>query len=176
MSLRAGLALAALCVASAVGGFSAYRYWQAAHAAAAAAEIWPDLQFRDLDGAPHQLSEWNGKLLLLNFWATWCTPCLKEIPLLVEAQKTHGARGFQVVGLALDKADPVRQFRDRLSINYPLMVGEADIVAGMEALGDTLGAFPFSVLIAPDGRILERISGDLSREELADLLQKHLAG
>jgi thiol-disulfide isomerase/thioredoxin len=173
LSSRSGLALLALCVASAVGGFSAYRFWQAGQTAPATVEIRPDLQFSDLDGKPRRLSEWDGKLLLLNFWATWCTPCLKEIPLLVEAQKTHAAHGLQIVGLALDKPEAVRAFRDRFGINYPLMVGETDIITGMDALGDTLGAFPFSVLIAPDGRILERISGDLSREELAELLQKH---
>ncbi len=174
MSLRGALALLALCLASAVGGVSAYRFWQAGQTVAAQVEIRPDLQFNDLAGAPHKLSEWDGKLLLLNFWATWCAPCLKEIPQLIEAQKTHAARGLQVVGLALDKPEAVRQFRDRFGINYPLMVGETDIVIGMEALGDTLGAFPFSVLIAPDGRILDRISGGLSREELEELLGKYL--
>ncbi|MBI3171988.1 MAG: TlpA family protein disulfide reductase [Hydrocarboniphaga effusa] len=174
MSLRGSLALLALCLASAAGGISAYRFWQAGQTAAAPVEIRPDLQFNDLSGAPHKLSEWNGKLLLLNFWATWCTPCLKEIPQLIEAQKTHAARGLQVVGLALDKPEAVRQFRDRFGINYPLMVGETDIVSGMDALGDTLGAFPFSVLIAPDGRILDRNWGDLSHEELEELLGKYL--
>lgn len=174
MNPRAGLALLALCIAAAAGGYSAYRWWQAAPPAAEPAQIRPDLQFRDLDGVTHKFSEWDGKLLLLNFWATWCTPCLKEIPLLVEAQNTYGAQGLQIVGLALDQPDAVRAFRDRLGMNYPLLVGESDIVSGMDALGDTLGAFPFSVLIAPDGRILERISGDLSREELTELLGKHL--
>ena len=174
MSWRGGLALVALCVAAAVGGFSAHRFWQAGDAVEATGEIRPDLEFQGLDGQPHKLSEWNGKLLLLNFWATWCTPCLKEIPLLVEAQKAHGANGLQIVGIALDKPELVQQFRDRFQINYPLMVGEADVIRGMDALGDTLGAFPFSVLIAPDGRILQRVSGDLSPEEFEELLGPHL--
>lgn len=166
------LMLAALAFAAATAGFTAYRYWQTA--ATAGVELRPDLEFRDLDGQPHRLAQWDGKLLLLNFWATWCTPCLKEIPLLVEAQKTYGGRGLQIVGLALDKVEPVRQFQARFGINYPMMAGEADIVSAMDALGDTLGAFPFSVIIARDGRIVERISGDLSREELENLLAKYL--
>lgn len=174
------LALLALCVVSAVAGFSAYRYWQAGPDglaganAPALAETRPDLQFQDVDGQARKLSEWDGKLVLLNFWATWCAPCVKEIPLLVEAQTRHAAQGLQIVGLALDHVEPVKQFRSRFGINYPLLVGQEDIVRAMDALGDTLGAFPFSVLIARDGRILERVSGDLSQEELQELLSKYL--
>ena len=173
MNIRASLALLALGTAAAVGGFSAYRYWQA-EPAAPPAEVRPDLQFQDLDGKVRKLSEWDGRLLLLNFWATWCTPCLKEIPLLVQAQQTHAAHGLQVVGIAMDQVEPVTRFRERFAINYPLLVGEADVVTAMDALGDTLGALPFTVVIARDGRILERIWGDLSGEELDALLKKHL--
>ena len=171
---RETLALILVCVVAAGVGYGSYRIWSA-RAATEAAAMRPDLAFRDLDGRPHRLSEWDGKLLLLNFWATWCAPCLKEIPLLVEAQQLHGARGFQVVGIAMDEVEPVRRFAERLRMNYPLMAGQAEIAAAMDQLGDRLGAFPFSVLIAPDGRILDRISGDLSREELQGLLNQHLA-
>jgi thiol-disulfide isomerase/thioredoxin len=165
------LLVAALCIAAAGAGLLAYRHFIAP---APLTEVRPDLEFRDLDGNTHRLSDWSGKLLLLNFWATWCTPCLKEIPLLVEAQKQHAARGLQIVGIAMDYPDPVRAFRERLGINYPLMVGEAEVIDAMDRLGDPLGAFPFSVLIAPDGRIIDRASGDLSREELEAWLKAHL--
>lgn len=165
MSRRELLAVLALCFLSAAAGFGAWRWWQVQQAAERA-QVRPDLEFRDLDGRPHRLSEWDGKLVLLNFWATWCTPCLKEIPLLVQAQREFGPRGLQIVGLAMDQRAPVEAFRTRLGINYPIMLGEIDIINAMDALGDELGAFPFSVLIAPDGRILERASGDLNREEL----------
>ena len=126
----------------------------------------PDLEFRDLDGRAHRLSEWNGKLLLVNFWATWCPPCLKEIPELIAAQRKYGPRGLQVVGLAMDERDPVAAFQARLQMNYPIMVGGIEIASAMDALGDELGAFPFSVLIAPDGRIIGRQSGALTAEDL----------
>lgn len=174
MSGRAALAIGVLCVVSAAAGFGAFRWWQARTVAEAPAELRPDLEFRDLDGQPHRLSEWDGKLLLLNFWATWCTPCLKEIPLLVQAQAQYGPRGLQIVGLAMDQAEPVRRFQQRLAINYPLMLGEADIILAMDQLGDQLGAFPFSVLIAPDGRILDRASGDLDHEELQAWIEGNL--
>ena len=173
MKRREALALILLCVVAAGIGFASYRLWQARSAIGAAA-MRPDLEFRDLAGQAHRLSEWDGKLLLLNFWATWCTPCLKEIPLLVETQQKHGARGLQIVGIAMDDAEPVRRFKERLNVNYPIMIGQAEIARAMDDLGDTLGAFPFSVLIAPDGHILDRISGDLSREEIQGLLDQHL--
>lgn len=172
MTRREVGALLLVCAAAAAAGFGAYRLWQAR--APAETAVRPDLEFRDLDGRVHRLSEWDGKLVLLNFWATWCTPCLKEIPLLVETQREHGPRGLQIVGIAMDDAALVRAFAARLQMNYPIMVGQAEIANAMDALGDELGAFPFSVLIAPDGRILDRRSGDLSREEIAQWLQEHL--
>jgi len=171
LSLRGATALVALCIASAVGGYSAYRWWQATPETTAAR---PDLVLQGLDGRAHRLSEWDGKLVLVNFWATWCTPCLKEIPLLVKAQKEHAGAGLQIVGVAMDRAEPVKLFVERLGMNYPIMVGEADVAAAMDALGDELGALPFSVLIGRDGRILRRVSGDLSPEELQELLQGQL--
>lgn len=174
MKSRDLAAVLLLCAVSAIAGFGAYAWLQGQRAQATQVELRPDLEFRDLDGAPHRLSEWDGKLVLLNFWATWCPPCLKEIPLLVEAQQQHAARGLQIVGVAMDDVDPVRRFAERLRINYPLMVGEAEVAQAMDALGDTLGAFPFSVLIAPDGRILARAHGELSREELRGWLDDHL--
>ncbi|MCI0749275.1 MAG: TlpA family protein disulfide reductase [Nevskiales bacterium] len=171
---RAGILLV-LCLVSAVGGFLTYRFWPAEPAGATVAAVRPDLQFRGLNGRQYRLSEWEGKLLLLNFWATWCTPCLKEIPLLVTTQSEYGARGFQIVGAALDQPESVQRFQQRYAINYPLLVGDADVVSAMEALGDTVGALPFSVLIAPDGKILERISGELSPARLQDWLSKYLS-
>ena len=169
---RDALALLLVCVIAAAAGFGAWHWWNGRSSPAATARA--DLAFNDLDGRPHPLSEWRGKLLLLNFWATWCTPCLKEIPLLVETQRQHGTRGLQIVGVAMDEVAPVKAFAQRLGMNYPIMVGEAEIAAAMDELGDPLGAFPFSVLIAPDGRILDRRSGDLSREEIAQWLDEHL--
>jgi thiol-disulfide isomerase/thioredoxin len=168
---RAVLAVVVLCLVSAAAGFGAYRWW---HAAPGEPEFRPDLQFTGVDGATHRLSDWDGKLLLLNFWATWCPPCLKEIPLLVKTQHEHAANGLQIVGLALDHPEMVPPFRERFGINYPLMIGELDVARAMDALGDRLGALPFSVLITPDGRIAERIYGDISEDEMRELLAKYL--
>lgn len=179
MTARGTLAVVALCLISAAAGFVAFRQFAPAPevapaATAAPAATRPDLEFRDLDGRAHKLSEWNGKLLLLNFWATWCAPCIKEIPLLVEAQKTYGARGLQVVGIAMDETAAVREFQARMHMSYPIMIGAAEIVGAMDQLGNELGALPFSVLVAPDGRILARTAGGLERQDLDNWLKNRL--
>jgi thiol-disulfide isomerase/thioredoxin len=166
LKFRGALTVVVLCLVSAAAGFGAYRWWQARGPQAEAVELRPDLQFFDLDGTPHRLSEWNGKLLLLNFWATWCAPCIAEIPLLVDAQRKYGARGLQVVGIAMDETQPVRDFATRMKMNYPIMIGGPEITDAMDRLGDELGALPFSVLIAPDGRIVARTSGALQRDDI----------
>ena len=134
----------------------------------------PPVEFERHAGGKLKLTDLHGKLVLLNFWATWCAPCLKEIPLLVEAQARHAARGLQIVGVAVDDIDPVRSFAQRLKVNYPLMAGGPEVYEAMHDLGAQLEALPFSVLIAPDGRILDRASGDLSAEELKEWLDAHL--
>lgn len=168
------LGVALLCLLSAGIGAGAYRWWLARHLAgpeqAAAPEIRPDLEFVGLDGKAHHLSDWNGKLVLVNFWATWCAPCMKEIPLLVDAQQKNAARGLQVVGIAMDDPQPVQQLVTHAHINYPIMVGQMEITSAMDALGDQLGALPFSVLISPDGHILDRQTGGLSPDDLANWL------
>lgn len=159
----------AVCVVAGAAGFAGYRFLHPREPAAL--ELRPDLEFRDLKGQSHKLSEWNGKLLLVNFWATWCAPCLKEIPMLVEAQLRNGARGLQVVGVAMDEVQPVTEMSQRLQINYPVMAGGPEVGQAMDALGEELGALPFSVLISPDGHILHRVSGALSSEELRAWLE-----
>lgn len=94
--------------------------------------------------------------------------------MLVEAQKAHGAHGLQIVGIAMDETEPVARMSERLQLNYPVMAGGEEIAKAMDALGDELGALPFSVLIAPDGRILDRRSGALSAGELREWLDKKL--
>jgi thiol-disulfide isomerase/thioredoxin len=172
---RDALALLLVCAVAGTAGFGAWHWWQGREAREVSAIARADLAFPDTDGRVRRLDEWRGKLVLLNFWATWCTPCLKEIPLLVETQQQYGPRGLQIVGIAMDDLDPVKAFAARLRVNYPILIGQADVAIAMDELGDELGAFPFSVLIAPDGRILDRSSGDLSHEEISAWLDEHLA-
>jgi thiol-disulfide isomerase/thioredoxin len=128
-----------------------------------------------LDGHPHDFEEWHGKLLLVNFWATWCTPCLHEIPDLVKLQKQYAARGLQIVGPAVDDPDAVRGMQGQLGIDYPVLTATPDaMIDVMEKLGNGPGGLPFSVLVGADGRILKRQLGEFPAGQLAQLIEAHL--
>ena len=118
--------------------------------------IMPDMTVRDLDGRPVALPDaWAGRTTLVNVWATWCAPCLKEMPELQAFAREQGANGTQVVGIALDDDSAVRTFLEVHAIGYPSLVdtpGPAD--AGVR-LGNPAGVLPYSVLVAPDGRLLK---------------------
>ena len=118
--------------------------------------IVPDMRVRDLDGRAVALPDaWAGRTTLVNVWATWCAPCLKEIPELQAFAREQGANGTQVVGIALDDDTAVRAFLQAHAIGYPSLVdtpGPAD--AGVR-LGNPAGVLPYSVLVAPDGRLLK---------------------
>jgi thiol-disulfide isomerase/thioredoxin len=150
------LLLAAL---AAGGGFAAYRILQPAPA-----ERRPDFTLKDLEGIPRSISEWDGQVVLVNFWAPWCKPCRAEMPMLMQLQRDYGARGLQVVGLAIDDPEPVRRFAEELRINYPLTADLMATLSVQEAYGDT--RLPYSVLIDREGRIVFRKAGELARPEI----------
>ncbi|HEX7381236.1 MAG TPA: TlpA disulfide reductase family protein [Nevskiaceae bacterium] len=163
-------------------GFALYRYVgpssgssSSAPAASATTVALADITFTGLDGQTHRLADWHGKLLLVNFWATWCAPCRVEIPALVAAQKKYGARGFQVIGPAVDDPAAVRAQLGELGIDYPVMTGTPEeMIRTMGALGNDPGALPFSVLIGADGHIITNHLGAFSAAQLDTLIREHL--
>jgi thiol-disulfide isomerase/thioredoxin len=104
----------------------------------------PDFSLKDLAGRSHSISEWDGKALLVNFWATWCAPCRREIPLLNRIQREYAVNGFEVVGIAVDFADDVKAFRKEFPIEYPLLVGEQEGFDAARAFGIETMALPFT--------------------------------
>jgi thiol-disulfide isomerase/thioredoxin len=174
--MRQTILILLLAAAAAVGGFFAYRVLLGNDARnSVIGRLAPEITLTDLDGqARKPLTEFQGKWILLNFWASWCAPCIDELPHLVEAQSLYGARGLQIVGPALDGADSVRPMVARFRISYPVMPDYAGADAVMNALGNDKGALPYSVLIGPDGRIAETVLGAMSREQLAALVARHL--
>lgn len=134
----------------------------------------PDFTRTDLDGKPLTLRQYRGKVMLLNFWATWCGPCLIEIPTFAAWQNTYRTAGLQVVGISMDDdAAPVKRMYQKDRLNYPVAMGDAELG---ELFGGVLG-LPLTYLIDPDGRIVGRYQGepDLKRLEarIKSLLPRH---
>jgi thiol-disulfide isomerase/thioredoxin len=132
----------------------------------------PDLGYPDLDGDLRKLSEWQGKVVVLNFWATWCPPCREETPLFVALQEEYGSRGVQFIGLAIDEPEAVQTFVDTYGVEYPILLGDIDAAELSRQLGNRFGGLPFTVIVDRDGRIAARHFGGLKREQLEPLLQR----
>jgi peroxiredoxin len=125
----------------------------------------------DLDGVKHRLSEWRGRVVLLNFWASWCNPCLKEIPDLVSAQADYRDRGLAVVGIGIDEARKLRNVVRTLAINYPVLVADPDSGGRlMQPWGNRIGIVPYTVVIDRDGRVAAVHQGPIRRDELDEIL------
>ncbi|MFA7268828.1 MAG: TlpA disulfide reductase family protein [Sterolibacterium sp.] len=101
------------------------------------------------------LSQWRGKLLVVNFWATWCLPCREEMPGFSRLQDKFAAKGVQFVGIAFDNADKVQQFSAQIPVSYPLLIGTAELLPITAGLGNTAGGLPFTVVIDRDGSLLQ---------------------
>ncbi len=127
----------------------------------------PAITLPDLSGTPRSLSEWRGRTLLVNFWATWCAPCRREMPLLEAAQAAADSGRFQIVGIAIDRTDPVQHFVAETGVTYPILVGQQEALAAADEFGDAFMALPFSVLAAPDGSVLAVHTGELDASDLA---------
>ena len=112
-------------------------------------------RFADGDGNPHTLAEFSGKVVVVNFWATWCTPCREEMPGFVKLQSRWQGRGVQFVGLAQDDPVNVAAFGLELGINYPLWLGGPEVMDLSRRLGNRLGVLPHTVLLDAQGRVVE---------------------
>jgi peroxiredoxin len=136
-------------------------------------QLAPDFALASLDGKTLKLSDYRGKAVLLNFWATWCEPCKIEMPWFVDLQKKYGPQGLQVVGVAMDDASPkeIGVFAQKLGVNYPIVIGKEEVgtqYGGVQFL-------PSTFYIGRDGKILDRVFGLVSRSEIESNIQKALA-
>jgi len=133
---------------------------------AALAALWA-LQLDRPEGGTLTLADFRGKPLLLNFWATWCPPCVREMPALDRFHQAFGPKGWQVVGLAIDGPTPVRQFLARVKVGFPIGLAGLDGTGLVQRLGNPAGGLPFSVLIDARGQVMQRKLGETSFDELA---------
>ena len=127
-------------------------------------ETLPDFSLANLAGEQQSIRSWPGKPLLINFWATWCGPCLREIPMLKDLQAARP--DLQIVGIAIDKPDLVAKFAADTQFNYAILVGQNEAWAAAAALGVNIFALPFTVFTAADGSLLGVHTGELHAEHL----------
>jgi thiol-disulfide isomerase/thioredoxin len=141
----------------------------------------PELTLKDPDGKEVSLEQYRGKVVLVNFWATWCEPCQVEIPWLIEMQQKYSAQGFTILGIAMDEdgASIVTPWvqKERFDVNGTKSAMNYPIVIGNDAAADKFGGllgYPTSVLISRDGKILKRITGIITPEEISKLVESQL--
>jgi thiol-disulfide isomerase/thioredoxin len=125
----------------------------------------------DMEGRPQPLAQWRGKVLVVNFWATWCVPCRAEIPAFVRVQERWAAKGLQVVGIAIDETDKVRPYAAELKINYPILVGGLDGIELARQAGNRLGGLPFTVVFDREGETAHTQLGGIDQQKLEALIR-----
>jgi thiol-disulfide isomerase/thioredoxin len=133
-------------------------------------EIPSAASFQDLAGKVRTLGEWRGKVLVCNFWATWCAPCREEIPLLVAASRKYGPSGVEIVGIAIDNGAKVGQFAASFKIPYPILLAEARGLSLMGQLGNSAGGLPYTVVADRKGKLIHRKLGAFKPAELDAVL------
>ena len=130
-----------------------------------------EARYPDLTGAMQPLAQWRGQVMVVNFWATWCPPCIEEIPGFIELQRKYRDRGVIFVGVAVDKRDAVIEFTHRLPINYPLLIGGMESATFTRRIGNSKSALPFTAVMDRTGMMRHVHSGLLFPARLEKILQ-----
>ncbi len=133
---------------------------------AALVALW-DMTFETPQGARLSLSTFRGRPLLINFWATWCPPCIEELPLLDSFYRENNTNGWQVVGLAVDRLELVKAFLTRHSLEFPMVLAGMEGIALSKSMGNVGGGLPFTVVLGANGAILDRKIGKISLQDLS---------
>ncbi len=167
-----GLILTLAVLVAALGGWLQHRSRQL-HVADSpiVGKALPALTLLDLHGTGHPLDSYRGHRVLLNLWASWCGPCLREMPALNQAQASYAKQGVVIVGIAMDEPDRVRQFLAAHPVSYPILLGRLDAPSTSLRLGNTHELLPYSLLIGADGRVLASHAGALSASQLTQWLE-----
>lgn len=177
MNRRNALLTGGVGVLAAAGGagWAWWRHRETEADAGAEQAVWQE-RFERPEGGELAMGNLRGQPLVLNFWATWCAPCVKEMPLLDAFYKEHKAKGWHVVGLAIDSPTPVREFLGKLPITFPIGLAGLNGVDLSRNLGNPSGALPFSVAFNRQGKAISRKLGLLKPEDLAIWAEKFDAG
>ncbi|MEN9460913.1 MAG: hypothetical protein RIS84_933 [Pseudomonadota bacterium] len=132
----------------------------------------PAFTMPDLDGKLYQNSEWDGRVVVMNFWAAWCVPCVNELPHFIELQRRYQQQGLQFVGVAMDERDAVRRIIEETKINYPILLDPDDskMRSIAESFGNRIGAMPYTVVLDRKGIMTSRHPGQLTAEKLEKVI------
>lgn len=142
------------------------RHTEPAPAAPSAVNTLLSQAMKDASGETHPLAQWKGRPLVVNFWATWCAPCVEEMPELAELQAEIAPQGIQILGIGIDTPSNIAEFTSKYKIGYPLYVGGAQGTELSRQLGNKAGGLPFTVLIGRDGEVKKTYLGRLKMDEL----------
>ena len=130
--------------------------------------------FPDLQGRPQSLGQWQGKLLFINFWATWCGPCKEEMPVFDAIFRENASKGVQVIGIAADTADKVRNFQAQTPVSYPLLPDSDGALAFSRRMGNRLGVLPHTLVFSGSGQLLLNKIGPLTQAEMELIVKENL--
>jgi len=161
---------ATVAVVAAAAGFGLNLWRVSGEVAADAAQAILAVRLPDVAGREQALAQWQGKVLVVNFWATWCAPCREEMPMFVRLQEKYRDRGLQFVGIAIDQREPVARFAQELGINYPLLIGGIDTVELTRRAGNRVGGLPFTLIFDRRGRLASTTLGELKEGKLEAIL------
>lgn len=137
----------------------------------AVSNVRPLFKLKDLEDKVRDIKEWDGKVLMINFWATWCPPCRREMPAFIELQEKYKDKGFTIIGIALDEKQAVIDFTDPMGMNYPILMAEQEGVVISKAYGNNLGVLPYTVIVDRKGNIIHRQRSELTFEQVEGMIK-----
>jgi len=168
---RSRILVLAVALLATGAGFFAYRATLPDRSVAEAAAELMRLRLPDVSGKDQSLAQWQDKVVIVNFWATWCGPCREEIPVLLRVQAKHASNGVQVVGISIDSVDKVREFAIEYGIAYPLVIGSMDTIDLTRRLGNKTAGLPYTIVLDRTGRVVKTHLGGISEVELESAIK-----
>jgi len=139
--------------------------------AVVSSNVRPFFRLKDLEDKVRDVKEWDGQVLMINFWATWCPPCRKEIPAFIDLQEAYQDKGLVIIGVAIDTKDNVVDFVDPMGINYPVLIGNEEGISLAKAYGNRYGVLPYTVFVDRSGTIVQSHRNELTFQQAEAIIK-----